>query len=147
MEGLTVSGVRVVTADGVFSPLLFHLQQKASPLYSRMAWEILSLSENHPITYLPHLFHCRKIRIKPCPSRLLCQHHPLPPIHRGPGILKGCISHLLSPEPSVKQGSNQSCCRGRGHGGVSKHKLNSDHDLPSPSCHPRTLRPTTAKAS
>lgn len=27
-EGLTVSGVRVVAADGVFSPLLFHLQQK-----------------------------------------------------------------------------------------------------------------------
>lgn len=28
-ESLTVSGVRVVAADGVFSSLLFHLQQKA----------------------------------------------------------------------------------------------------------------------
>lgn len=28
MEGLTVSGVRVVAADGVLSPLLFHLQRK-----------------------------------------------------------------------------------------------------------------------
>lgn len=28
IEGLTVSGVRVVTADGVFSPLFFHLQKK-----------------------------------------------------------------------------------------------------------------------
>lgn len=32
MESLTVSGVRVVAADGVFSPLLFHLQQKAGPI-------------------------------------------------------------------------------------------------------------------
>lgn len=32
MEGLTVSGVRVVAADGVFSPLLFHLQQKAGSI-------------------------------------------------------------------------------------------------------------------
>lgn len=28
MEGLTVSGIRVVAADGVLSPLLFHLQRK-----------------------------------------------------------------------------------------------------------------------
>lgn len=28
IEGLTVSGVRVVTADGVFSPLFFHLQKR-----------------------------------------------------------------------------------------------------------------------
>lgn len=32
MESLTVSGVRVVAADGIFSPLLFHLQQKAGPI-------------------------------------------------------------------------------------------------------------------
>lgn len=28
IESLTVSGVRVVTADGVFSPLFFHLQKR-----------------------------------------------------------------------------------------------------------------------
>lgn len=28
MEGLTVSGIRVVAADGVLSPLLLHLQRK-----------------------------------------------------------------------------------------------------------------------
>lgn len=56
MEGLTVSGVRVVAADGVFSPLLFHLQQKAGPIILLGGLgNPESLRKNCPITYLPIL--------------------------------------------------------------------------------------------
>lgn len=54
-EGLTVSGVRVVAADGVFSPLLFHLQQKAGPIiYTGGLGSPQSLRKS-PVTYLPAL--------------------------------------------------------------------------------------------
>lgn len=52
-EGLTVSGVRVVAADGVFSPLLFHLQQKAGPIIHTSSPGNPQFPRKSPVASLP----------------------------------------------------------------------------------------------
>lgn len=106
MEGLTVGGVRVVAADGVYFRLFSSIcNERQAPLYSQAAWEILSLSENCPITFLPTLTHCReRARTRWCPRPLLASLALSPPTYMRPGAGRGGgVSHLLSPEPQTTE--------------------------------------------
>lgn len=76
-EGLTVSGVRVVAADGVFSPLFFHLQQKAGPVIHASNLGNPQSPRKSPVASLPSSIHPHTL------PATASQPAPLSPTHPG----------------------------------------------------------------